>query len=68
MPTWKERYDQAGRHVALGQKIIERQRMLINNLKICHASTSAADEILLRFERSQAIFEDDLRRISREDR
>ena len=54
---------QAVRHVAEGRRIIVRQRALIERLRASGHSTLRSEDTLDLFLRSQAIFEDDERRI-----
>jgi hypothetical protein len=64
--TWKERHDVAQRHVAEGQRVIERQRALIRRQQEAGRDTKDAEQLLATFERSQVLFEDDLARIRAE--
>jgi hypothetical protein len=48
-----------------GRRIIERQRRLIDRLNEHGHDTAAAEDLLLAFERAQAIFEADLAAILR---
>ncbi len=66
MRAWIERHEEAKRHVADGQRVIDRQRDLIGRQKALGCDTSRSEELLAAFERSQAIFESDLVRIRRE--
>jgi len=53
----------AERHVREGRRTIERQRELIASQTARRVDTVASEALLQSFERSLAIFEDDLRRI-----
>lgn len=66
MTAWQDRYDLARKHVLSGRSVIERQRALIDRTKALGLSTSSHEELLTRFETSQAIFEEDLARIAGE--
>jgi hypothetical protein len=55
----------ASRHVADGRRVLERQRALITSQRKAGLDTSASEELLDLFERTQAIFEDDLRAAER---
>jgi hypothetical protein len=68
MRTWKDRRAEAARHVTSGNRIIERQRALIARRKALGENTEQSESLLTAFERSQAIFEADLRRIDSEPR
>jgi hypothetical protein len=61
-----ERYQEAHRHVVSGREVIRRQRDLIAARKADGRNTDESEELLVTFERTQAIFEDDLARITRE--
>ena len=52
---------QATRHVTEGRRIVARQHAMIEGLKKGGRDTSVAEQLLAQFERSLAIFEDDLR-------
>ena len=56
MPPLQDRIDQATRHVETGRRIIIRQREIV----AAGRTGTAAEELLERFERTQAIFELDL--------
>ena len=58
--THDERIAIASRHVRDGRTIVERQRRLIDDLRRRGISTESSEALLRSFERSQAIFEDDL--------
>ena len=68
MRPWLERYEQAAQHVLDGRDVIDRQHDLIARQKARGRNTELAEQLLDRFERSQAIFESDLARISGEAR
>jgi hypothetical protein len=55
----------ASRHVAEGRGVIERQRALITSQRKAGLNTTASEKLLDLFERTQAIFEDDLRAAER---
>jgi hypothetical protein len=59
-----ERLKLARRHVAKGRQIIERQQLIVRNGALNNAE---ALELLVLFETTQAIFEDDLDRLLREE-
>ena len=63
MRTWLERYEEAARHVVTGRNVLARQRTLIERLKSKGHDTAWFEAGLTLFERSQAIFEDDLERV-----
>lgn len=56
----------AHRHVATGHSIIARQHNVIAKTHKLGTDASSAEELLVQFEKSQAIFEDDLARLLRE--
>jgi hypothetical protein len=66
MTTWQDRHDLARKHVLAGRQVIERQRALIERIKALGLNTASHEELLVRFETSQAIFEADLVRIAGE--
>lgn len=66
MSTWQERYHLACRHVAGGRQVIDRQRAIINRQRAHALDSRDAERLLEAFERSQAIFEDDLDRVWQE--
>jgi hypothetical protein len=51
---------QAMRHVAEGRRIVDRQRALVARLKEAGLDANAAEDLLAQFERTLAVFEDDL--------
>jgi len=57
---------QAARHVAEGRRIVDRQRALVARLKEAGLDAFNAKDLLGQFERTLAVFEDDLRRFTRE--
>jgi hypothetical protein len=59
----EDRLAMAKRHVVEGRRIIEGQRQLISRLQSIRCSTAYSERILAEFERSQALFEDDLAEI-----
>jgi len=59
----ESRRDQATRHVLRGREIVDRQRILIARLRLRSRDADAAEDLLACFERSLAIFEDDLARL-----
>jgi hypothetical protein len=61
-----ERIAMAERHVRDGNAILRRQRNLIERRRCAGYSTDSGEELLAQFESSQAIFEDDLRRLRRD--
>jgi hypothetical protein len=61
-----ERHAIAQHRVAEGQSLIERQRSLIRRQNLLGNDTTEAEELLVKFERSQAVFEYDLARIRAE--
>lgn len=63
MRQWTERHQEAQRHVANGQRIIDRQRAIVERLKALKRDTTTSEGLLAAFECSQAIFESDLARI-----
>jgi hypothetical protein len=56
----------AERHVITGRRTVARQREIIARLKSLGRDTHESERLLDTFERSLAIFEDDLRRISQD--
>jgi hypothetical protein len=60
---WLERYLEAHRHAVSGRTVIKRQRGLIARQKAVGRNTEASEDLLASFERTQAIFENDLARI-----
>jgi hypothetical protein len=55
-------------HVERGRATVARQRRLITEIRDRRGDSSHAEELLATFERSLAIFEDDLRDIERRQR
>jgi len=55
----------ARRHVETGRAIIDRQRNVIAKKLGWDLDASAAQQLLVQFETSQAIFEEDLERLVR---
>jgi hypothetical protein len=64
--SWLERYLKAHRHAVAGRKVITCQRDLIARKQALGHSTDRSEDLLAIFERTQAIFEDDLARITSE--
>ena len=64
--SWFERYTEACRHVLEGRRAVEKQRKLITKEKAQGRDTKSYEDLLASFERTQVIFEDDLKRIRRE--
>jgi hypothetical protein len=62
---WVDRYLEAYRHVLWGREVIG-LRDLIARKKATGRNTDQSEELLVTFERTQSIFEDDLARITRE--
>jgi hypothetical protein len=58
-----ERLALARRHVARGRQIVERQQEIVRNSCL---NTDEAVQLLALFEKTQAIFEEDLDRLLRE--
>ena len=58
--TPEDRHALAKRHVETGRRIIERQRQIVAETKARKVDSTQAEELLAQFERTQAIFEDDL--------
>jgi hypothetical protein len=58
-----ERLGLARRHVARGRQIVERQQEIVRNSGL---NTKEAVQLLALFEKTQAIFEEDLDRLLRE--
>jgi len=56
----------AYRHVASGRSVLARQRSVITKKNKLGIDVSGSEELLVVFEKSQAIFEDDLERLLRE--
>jgi hypothetical protein len=56
----------AYRHVASGRSVLARQRSVITKKNKLSIDVSGSEELLVVFEKSQAIFEDDLERLLRE--
>jgi hypothetical protein len=54
--------EKARRHVRTGLQVVARQRDLIERLHWLKLNSASAERLLGEFERSQAIFEDDLQR------
>ena len=55
--------EMALRHVTTGRRIVAAQRRRIELLRIDGRDATASEALLARYERSLAIFEDDLKRI-----
>jgi hypothetical protein len=53
----------AREHVVKGRAIVARQRGLIEQIRARRSGPSQAEDLLLRFEASLRIFEEDLRRL-----
>ena len=66
MPDLDGRIAMARRHVEGGLDILDRQRRLIELRHALKLDVAAAEDLLDRFEASQAIFEDDLFRLLKE--
>lgn len=66
MRSWLKRYEDALRQVTAGQDVLAQQRAVIERLKSHGQDTTWFEDGLRLFERSQAIFEEDLERIRRE--
>ena len=56
----------AHRHVASGRSVLARQRSVITKKHGLGIDASGSEELLVVFEKSQAIFEDDWERLLRE--
>jgi hypothetical protein len=65
---WLERYLEARDHVRSGKTVLQAQGDLIAKRKASGVNTAHSEDLLNAFERTQAIFEDDLERIVREGR
>jgi hypothetical protein len=65
MEQWLERRALALRHVQSGRVIVDRQRALIARSKALGVDTARAESLLICFERSQTIFEQDLADLDR---
>jgi hypothetical protein len=65
MKTWTERRALALQHVISGRRIIERQRRLITQRKAIGADTGESERLLVSFEKTQVIFEQDLADLDR---
>ena len=52
-------------HVRRGRRIVERQRELIRTIRDQGRDCTGAEKLLLLFQQSLVIFEDDLRQIAR---
>lgn len=66
MPTLEERRASAERHVEHGRHMIEHQKKLIESLRSEGRDTTAAQQLLTVFERTQKIFEYDLAELMRQ--
>ncbi len=53
----------AREHVRKGRTIVARQRVLIERIRAQRRDPQAAEELLVRFEASLKMFEDDLRHL-----
>ena len=60
MPSIAERRERAQRHVEWGRLVIAWQKQLIEKLTAEGRDTTAADQLLAVFERTQKVFEHDL--------
>ena len=60
MASALKQLEQAYRHVIDGRRIIAAQRLRIERMKRNGLQTANAEALLQTFERSQALFEDDL--------
>ena len=56
----EQRINIARRHVENGRTVIDQQRALIAEKKARGLNTNVSEQLLATFERTQAIFEDDL--------
>jgi len=65
MPTLEERRASAQRHVEYGRQMIERHKSLIEKLRAERRDTTAAQQLLAVFERTQKVFEYDLAELMR---
>jgi hypothetical protein len=61
--SWFERYTVACRDVLVGRRAVEKQRNLIAEEKAQGRDTKSSEDLLASFERTQVIFEDNLKRI-----
>ena len=61
----ESRLEQARRHVERGRLIIERQRNLITRTRALGHDAAMAESLLAAFERSQDVFERDLRDVKK---
>ena len=66
MESLADRIAVAERHVRDGRAVVQRQRDLITRQRGLGHSTLDSESLLAQFEHSQAIFEDDLARLQRE--
>jgi len=64
--SWFERYTEACRHVLDGRRTLETHRKLIAKEKAQGRDTKSSEDLLASLERTQIIFEDDLKRIRRQ--
>jgi hypothetical protein len=61
-----ERIEMARHHVSKGRAVLSRHRQLVANQQARGLDAAISEELLVQFERSQAIFEEDLERLLRE--
>ena len=66
MDSLADRIAMAFRHVQQGRAIIERQHQLIDRRRKGGHSTDFSESLLAQFEQTQAIFEDDLAHLQRQ--
>jgi hypothetical protein len=57
------RREMALRHVMTGDRIIAAQRERLEQLRAAGQNTAEAEDLLRRYERTQAMFVDDLKRL-----
>jgi hypothetical protein len=65
--TKSKRHALAIDHVERGRVFVARQRKLVAEIRYRNGDCSRAEDLLSTFERSQSIFEDDLRRFEERD-
>jgi hypothetical protein len=64
--SWLERYTEGCCHVLDGRRAVKQQRKRVAKQKAQGRDTTFSEDLLVSFELTQVIFEDDLQQIRRE--
>jgi len=65
MEHWLERRARTLRHIESGRRVIDRQRAIVAHKKALGLNSDVFENLLGAFERTQAIFEQDLADLNR---